>query len=547
MSNRTSLFIFSLLLLAASFCRGQTTVVLSPIPQFTSYLQSGVPNAFGCIFTYASGTTTPLATYTDSTGTTQNANPVVLSAGGTANIWLQAGVNYSVKAVAYSGAVNCLGGSTIYTVNGIGGGASVLTTNVSWTSTPQFTDQSQVQLFTITLQGNTTALPLTVVGVTPPGLITFQITQNSTGGNTFTWPSNMVGGAPIGLSANQVTTQSFIWNGTTAIATDGAVLGSGPALSTGAITANGNVGVTGNVSATGSVSSSNQGTEISVANEGTTGTTLNTLTILTGAAQAAIIAPISTTSGIVGITVSGAGITGNAVIQQSGIAACVFDGATTAGDTVLLSGSVAGNCHDAGGGGSSGLSVGTVLSTNGSGGLYNIILTLSSAGGGASCADGTTTTVNASTTSTQIMKTCALPAGVLNTIGKTFRYTFSNSANASGSTRAGVDFGIGTTPTAFVQTQELIGVTGGGGFSVSVIVTCIVTTTGSNGALSCTQLPQSATSAFSPPTIANLPLGFPLTPINLTGPIYVGAGCTFGGASSSNTCSQTIQLNERLN
>ncbi len=544
--NLKRLILALLVLLGMAY--GQTTVTLAPIPQFVSYLQNGTPNAFGCVFTYTSNTTTPLPTYTDSTGLTLNANPVILNAGGNANIWLAAGQSYTVKVVAYSGNVNCVGGSTVYTVNGVGGGASVLTTNVAWSSTPQFVDQSQVQLFTITLSGNTVALPLTVVGITPPGLITFQITQDSVGGRTFTWPANITGGAVIGSAANQVTTQSFIWNGSTTIATGPAVTGAGPALSVGAVTGVGNVNIAGNIFATGEISSSSQATYISVANAATTGTTLSTVTVLTGAPQTAVIAPTSITAGVVGITVVNAGTTGNATIQQSGIAPCIFDNATTSGDLVIASTTVSGDCHDAGSGGSSGLTLGVVLSTNGSAGTYNILLSaLGTSGGGASCTDGTTTTVNTSTTSQQIMKTCPIPANVLNSVGKTFRYTFGNSLSASGSARGGVDFGMGTTATAFVQSQELIGVTGGGSFSFAATVTCIVTTAGSNGAMSCVQVSQQFTSSFGAPTIANAILTFTLSSVNLTGPLYVGVACTFGTSSSSNTCSQTVQLNERLN
>ncbi len=50
--------------------------------------RDGVPLASGKIFSYAAGTTTPLATYTDQGGLTQNANPVILDAYGEANIWL---------------------------------------------------------------------------------------------------------------------------------------------------------------------------------------------------------------------------------------------------------------------------------------------------------------------------------------------------------------------------------------------------------------------------------------------------------------------------
>jgi hypothetical protein len=57
---------------------------------------NGNPLAGGLIYTYAAGTTTPIATYTSSSGLTANANPIVLdSAGRTpAQIWLTAGNSY---------------------------------------------------------------------------------------------------------------------------------------------------------------------------------------------------------------------------------------------------------------------------------------------------------------------------------------------------------------------------------------------------------------------------------------------------------------------
>jgi hypothetical protein len=49
---------------------------------------SGVPLSGGKVYTYAAGTTTPQATYTDYTGATPNANPVILDSRGEAAIWL---------------------------------------------------------------------------------------------------------------------------------------------------------------------------------------------------------------------------------------------------------------------------------------------------------------------------------------------------------------------------------------------------------------------------------------------------------------------------
>ena len=218
---------WSVILLLVAACFGQSVpVIISPAPQFESLLSNGKPNAFGCVFTYNSGTTNPLATYTDFTGNTVNQNPVLLNSNGAANIWLQSGIAYSFS-VKSAGGVNCASGSTVYTVRGISGGTSQVITVVPYSANPQFTVTSQNTMFQIALTGNAVALPLTVVGIQPPSFIEFQITQDSVGGHQFTWPSNVVGGAPIGANANQVTTQTFVWNGVTGTAVGLANTGTG--------------------------------------------------------------------------------------------------------------------------------------------------------------------------------------------------------------------------------------------------------------------------------------------------------------------------------
>ena len=53
---------------------------------------NGVPLAGGLLYSYAAGTTTPLATYTTSSGSTANSNPIILDAAGRPpnEIWLSA-------------------------------------------------------------------------------------------------------------------------------------------------------------------------------------------------------------------------------------------------------------------------------------------------------------------------------------------------------------------------------------------------------------------------------------------------------------------------
>lgn len=61
---------------------------LSPTPKLQFFGTDGLPLVGGKLYTYAAGTTTPLATYTDHTGNTANTNPVILDSAGEANVWL---------------------------------------------------------------------------------------------------------------------------------------------------------------------------------------------------------------------------------------------------------------------------------------------------------------------------------------------------------------------------------------------------------------------------------------------------------------------------
>ena len=62
-----------------------TTLTPSPIMQF--FDANGNPLVGGKLFTYAAGTTTPQATYTDYNGATANTNPVIFNSRGEAAVW----------------------------------------------------------------------------------------------------------------------------------------------------------------------------------------------------------------------------------------------------------------------------------------------------------------------------------------------------------------------------------------------------------------------------------------------------------------------------
>jgi hypothetical protein len=88
-------------------------VPVTPIiqPHMTFLNNSGLACAGCSLYSYAAGTTTPLPTFTDSTGTGQNTNPIILGADGGANIWLSAG--------SYKLVLKDVGGSTLFSVDNV--------------------------------------------------------------------------------------------------------------------------------------------------------------------------------------------------------------------------------------------------------------------------------------------------------------------------------------------------------------------------------------------------------------------------------------------
>lgn len=111
-------FLQAAVMLCASLAAAQT---VQPIVQPHAYFldASGNPCSNCSLFTYSAGTTTPLATYTDSTGSTPNTNPIVLGADGgpptNTAIWLTSGVAYKFVLQSASSA-------TIWTVDNVVGG-----------------------------------------------------------------------------------------------------------------------------------------------------------------------------------------------------------------------------------------------------------------------------------------------------------------------------------------------------------------------------------------------------------------------------------------
>jgi hypothetical protein len=85
------------------------------VPQWRNVDNTGAALVNGLLYTYVAGTTTPQATYTDSTQVTQNPNPIQLNARGEASIWLSTTLTYKFV-------LTDLNGNVLWTQDQIPGG-----------------------------------------------------------------------------------------------------------------------------------------------------------------------------------------------------------------------------------------------------------------------------------------------------------------------------------------------------------------------------------------------------------------------------------------
>lgn len=100
---------------------------LSPVCNDQQFDANGNPLVGGKVYTYLAGTTTPAATYTDSTGSTPQANPIILNSLGlpASPIWLTGGVSYKLV-------VKTSADVTLRTVDNVSGINDVTSTAQEW-------------------------------------------------------------------------------------------------------------------------------------------------------------------------------------------------------------------------------------------------------------------------------------------------------------------------------------------------------------------------------------------------------------------------------
>lgn len=172
---------------------------LQPFPKFRAFDLDGNPLSGGFVYTYAAGTSTPLVTYTDSSGdpASENTNPVELDAAGEANIWY----GDNLYKLALFNADNVLQ----WTVDNIGSGSSSSVTNVGFGEATDIASASIVDLGTVTSHFANITGTTTITGFGSSALITAPVyLVKFEGALTLTQGANLF----LPNSANIITAQN---------------------------------------------------------------------------------------------------------------------------------------------------------------------------------------------------------------------------------------------------------------------------------------------------------------------------------------------------
>lgn len=214
-----------LMFLGCATTTAQTSYLLMPVPHQQFLSNTGVLMTGGFLCTYASGTTTPLAAYSDTSGTTLP-NPIRLnSAGrpqtGSSGAGTETGVYlspsaYKINLYAAGTGNTCNGttvGALIWSQDKIISGSLLGSTvqTLSFVATPTF-DTSLAGIFILTLTGNVTSSTLSNARV--GAIIQMTIKQDGVGSHTFAWPANVLYPPTISAVASSSTESAFYYDGT---------------------------------------------------------------------------------------------------------------------------------------------------------------------------------------------------------------------------------------------------------------------------------------------------------------------------------------------
>jgi len=172
--------------------------LLSPNPKQQFFGANGEPLVGGKIYTYEAGTTTPVATYVDAAGVSQNTNPIILDSRGMCNIWLLSTTSYKYVVTDANDVLQ-------FTTDNIG----VTLTTASFATPPIIGNSVPNSAFFTTISLTATSASTLNVGTTGQrpaspdiGMVRYNSTTTKFEGYNGSWGS--LGGGATGGGANSV-------------------------------------------------------------------------------------------------------------------------------------------------------------------------------------------------------------------------------------------------------------------------------------------------------------------------------------------------------
>lgn len=114
--DKFPVLVFALVLFCACFAHSQVSPFMA-LGNAQFFDNNGKPLTAGVLYSYAAGTTTQQATYTDSTGLTMNPNPIPFDSGARVGIWLTSSLTYKFVLCSQNDGANCAPADVLFSVD----------------------------------------------------------------------------------------------------------------------------------------------------------------------------------------------------------------------------------------------------------------------------------------------------------------------------------------------------------------------------------------------------------------------------------------------
>lgn len=167
--------------------------LINPLPKYQFFDLNGDPLVAGLVYTYVTGSSTPLDTYADAEAVGTNTNPIVLDSRGEATIWWQPGSLYRVILKTAAGvqiwSEDNIGFHTLTLETLTVTGTTTLTTTSNYPEWLSFNAVSQTQVLTtgqgkfsqvMPAAGTVVSVVGALVTASSSGVVTFDIHKNGT-------------------------------------------------------------------------------------------------------------------------------------------------------------------------------------------------------------------------------------------------------------------------------------------------------------------------------------------------------------------------------